>query len=78
MKIIVIKDFWDKAFDNKILRTEGDIIDTDDIKFNCSIELAKERIKNGFCVEMEELPIEEPTNLGSKAPKKGKKASKKK
>ena len=70
MKLIVTIPFRDKAFDNQIIREEGTIIDTDDESFRCNEELAKERIKGGFCVEMEELPLENQ--------KKGKKVSKKK
>lgn len=69
MKLIVITPFRDKAFDNKIVREEGTIIDTDDPTFKCDEELARERIKGGFCVEMEELPVEKPANKGKKAKK---------
>lgn len=70
MKLIVVRDFLDKAFDNKLIRKEGDIIDTDDVRFNCSEELAEERIKGGFCVEMREAPLEKPEKKGKKASKK--------
>lgn len=70
MKLIVVKPFRDKAFDNKIIREEETIIDTDDRSFRCDEKLAKERIKNGFCVEMEEAPIEKPEKKGKKVSKK--------
>lgn len=70
MKLIVVRDFLDKAFDNKIVREEGTIIDTDDPTFKCDEELARERIKGGFCVEMEEAPLEKPEKKGKKASKK--------
>ena len=58
MKIIVTTPFRDKAFDNKIIREEGTIIDTDDKSFKCDEELAKERISGGFCVEVQEASLE--------------------
>jgi len=70
MKLIVTTPFRDKAFDNKIIREEGTIIDTDDKSFKCDENLARERIKGGFCVEMEELPVEKQANKGKKASKK--------
>ena len=70
MKIRVIKDFKDKMFHDKLLRTEGAIIDTDNPNEKCSEELAKERIKPGFCVEYKELPLEEAQKKGKKANKK--------
>lgn len=77
MKLIVTTPFRDKMFDNKIVREEGTIIDTDDSSFKCDEKLARERIKGGFCVEMEELPIEN-TEIKEKPANKGKKVSKKK
>lgn len=74
MKIRVIVPFRDKAFNDGILREEGTIIDTDDLKERCPVELAKERIAKGFCIEVEELQVEE----APEKPKKGKKESKKK
>lgn len=70
MKLIVTVPFRDKAFDNKIVREEGAIIDTDDKSFKCDEELAKERIKGGFCVEIEEPPLEKPEKKGKKVSKK--------
>lgn len=75
MKIRVIVPFRDKAFDNKIIREEGTIIDTDLPEERCSVKLAKERIAGGFCVEVKEMPVEAPKVV--KPVNKGKKVSKK-
>ena len=60
MKIRVIVPFRDKAFNDSIIREEGTIIDTDLPEERCSVELAKERIEGGFCVEVKEMKIETP------------------
>lgn len=91
MKIRVIEPFRDIAFNNTITRKVGDIIDTTDPDFKCSIDLAQERIRRGFCVEVkdEDPKIEEIIKVGGKIigfgpvevkepTKKGKKVSKKK
>jgi hypothetical protein len=62
MKIRVIKTFKDKAFDNKIVRQEGDIIECDD-------ELAMSRIKGGFAEEYKEVVKEKPFKKENKGKK---------
>lgn len=57
MKIRVIVPFWDKALNNEVLRSVGDIIDTEDAGFKCDEVLAKERVKNGFCELVEEEKV---------------------
>ena len=74
MKIRVIEPFRDVAFNNTITRNVGDIIDTTKDEFKCSIDLAQERIRRGFCELVEEEKVEEI----KEEPKKGKKVSKKK
>ncbi len=94
MKIRVIVPFRDVALNNEVIRGVGDIIDTDKPEFKCTLELAQERIRRGFCVEVkdDDPKIEEIIKVGDKVigfgpvevkeapekPKKGKKASKKK
>lgn len=91
MKIRVIQAFRDVAFNNEITRQVGDIIDTTKDEFKCSEDLAKERIRRGFCVEVkdDDPKIEEIIKVGDKIigfgpvevkepTKKGKKESKKK
>lgn len=90
MKIRVIQAFRDVAFNNTITRNVGDIIDTTKDEFKCSEDLAKERIRRGFCIEVKDTDPEivetikvEDTIVGIgpvevKKTKKGKKVSKKK
>lgn len=91
MKIRVIQAFRDVALNNTVTRNVGDIIDTTKDEFKCSIDLAQERIRRGFCVEVkdEDQKIEEIIKVGDKIigfgpvetkepAKKGKKVSKKK
>lgn len=92
MKIRVIEPFRDVAFNNEIVRAADDIIDTTDPKFKCSIDLAKERIRRGFAVEVkdeapqviEETLLKDTKKQYGKDPfeekveKKGKKVSKNK
>lgn len=90
MKIRVIVPFRDVAFNNTITRNVGDIIDTTKDEFKCSLDLAKERIRRGFCVEVkdDDPKIEEIIKVGDKIigfgpvevkepAKKGKKVNKK-
>lgn len=83
MKIRVIEPFRDIAFNNTITRNVGDIIDTTKDEFKCSLDLAKERIRRGFCEEIIEdgtlehpyetimpEPIKEPAKKGKKVNKK--------
>lgn len=90
MKIRVIQAFRDVAFNNEIIRKVGDIIDTTKDEFKCSEDLARERIRRGFCVEVKDgdPQIEKIIKVGDKIigfgpvevtekPKKGKKVSKK-
>ena len=88
MKIRVIVPFRDVALNNKVIRAVGDIIDTDKPEFKCTLELAQERIRRGFCEEINE-PLEalkeaidglkeEKVEKAPEKPKKGKKVSKKK
>ena len=84
MKIRVIQSFSDVAFNDKIIRKVGEVIDTTDPKFKCSEDLAKERIRRGFCEEIiEDGTLEHPYETVmpepvKETPKKGKKVSKKK
>ena len=91
MKIRVIVPFRDVAFNDQITRNVGDIIDTTNPEFKCSEDLARERIRRGFCVEVkdDDPKIEEIIKVGDNVigfgpveviekPKKGKKANKKK
>ena len=74
MKIRVIQRFSDVAFNDRIIREVGDIIDTTKDEFKCSEDLARERIRRGFCEEVkEEVEVATATQE-----KKGKKVSKKK
>ena len=79
MKIRVIVPFRDVALNNEVIRGVGDIIDTDKPEFKCTLDLAQERIRRGFCEEITEEKVEKVEKV-EKAPetsKKGKKASKK-
>ena len=84
MKIRVIQAFRDVAFNDQITRNVGDIIDTTKDEFKCSIDLAQERIRRGFCEEIiEDGTLEHPYETImpepiKEQPKKGKKVSKKK
>ena len=85
MKIRVIVPFRDVALNNEVIRAVGDIIDTDKPEFKCTLELAQERIRRGFCEEINE-PLEAlkeaidglKEEKAPEKPKKGKKVSKKK
>jgi hypothetical protein len=67
MKLRVIKQFKDKAFNNEIVREVGDIIDTNDESFRCDEELAKARIKGKFVEEIKEAPkFNKDENKGKK------------
>ena len=72
MKIRVIQQFSDVALNDRVIREVGDIIDTTKDEFKCSEDLAKERIRRGFCVEVKDEEVEPIVE------KKGKKVSKKK